>query len=380
MWLIFEIIVVSFLVVRFLVTLFNFMDQPLLYLKTKNFKKGWSDGSLENNELKVSILIPARNEADNIGQLLDNLISLSDLKYFTYEILVLDDQSEDATAAIVDQYVRLYPKVRLIKGLTLPTGWTGKNWACHQLAISAKGQYLLFLDADVRLKDEAIVKSIYRVKYLNISLLSLFPQQITKSWGEKLVVPLMHFLLINLLPLRLVRTSKYSSLAAANGQFMLFESNVYNQYYFHEKVKSSVLDDVQIIRFAKRQKLKVEVLLGNRLVFCRMYHSGREAVNGFSKNLFAGFQYNVYGFLIYFLLIFWLWIPIITLSGGVILLICCILIVLERSMISSLSGQSLVSNLILHPVQMATYAYIGFQSMILHFTGTTTWKGRTIPK
>ncbi len=359
------------MVIRFCVTFYNLVTYPVLP-KESNCTFDKSQNTL------LSILIPARNEEKNIENLLQNLIELSDLETIYFEIIVLNDHSTDNTAQIVTRFSAQNSKIKLVNGSSLPKGWLGKNWACHQLAEIGKGNFYIFLDADVQLSTGAISSSIARMHTYNLDLLSLFPQQKMHSFGEQQIVPLMHYLLLNLLPLRLVRTSPLPPLSAANGQFMLFKASIYRQYLFHKKVKNNVLDDVNIMRFAKESKLKTEVLLGNNQVFCRMYTSGYEAFNGFSKNLFLGFGKNAIGFQLYFLLIFWLWLPFWLWVDWRLSVLSFILIAVQNIFISILANQNSFRNLIFHPFQMILYTFIGLNSMYIHLTNRVEWKGRKV--
>src|SRR5690606_3318078 len=143
-----------------------------------------------------------RNEEDNILKLLN---SIHQQDYQNIEVIILDDSSEDSTFLTVADFCQNHPKFKIIKGKKLPKGWLGKNFACHQLSEEANGDWLLFLDADEEVKNGLINNALYRMYIGKLSLLSLFTNQITLTIGEKTVVPLMHFLLLNLLPLRLVK-------------------------------------------------------------------------------------------------------------------------------------------------------------------------------
>ena len=141
------------------------------------------------------------------------------------------------------------------------------------------------------------------MKLNRLSLLSLFTDQIMFNWGERLVVPLMHFVLLNLLPLRLVRLSKNPAFSAASGQFMMFDGAHYKENQWHEQVKHQVVEDVEIMKLIKSVGFNGEALLANGFINCRMYKSFSEAVNGFSKNFLAGFNNNVLGLFLYLLLV-----------------------------------------------------------------------------
>lgn len=358
-------ILLGFLFIRFAVTCYNFLSNPVLPLVQNSQVSG-----------NISICIPARNEEKNIGILLQNLLNIDQENIL--EILVLDDASTDSTKDIIYSFSDIYPKIKYIEGKELPSNWLGKNWACHQLASYAKGDFICFLDADVSVSDHLFSSCKERFKD-NISLLSLFPEQEMKTIGERVIVPLMHFLLLNLLPLRLVKNSINPSFSAANGQCMFFKRSIYLQYQFHQLVKSNVLDDVTIMKIIKQNGLKGEVLLGNNLIFCRMYHSLKEGVNGFSKNIFNGFGNNILGFSLYFLLVCMLWIPFFLYwKSSFVSIIAIIMIVLSRVLISLMSNQNVYLNLILHPIQIVFYQYIAFRSVIGFYNNSTTWKGRKI--
>jgi glycosyltransferase involved in cell wall biosynthesis len=206
------LIVFVFLILRFTVTLFNFLSNP----KLPRIGKHYAD--------KVSILIPARNEAEDIIPL---LASIHQQDYQNYEVLILDDNSTDDTYKICAVFCAKHPRFKLIKGRALPAGWLGKNYACHQLAQHATGDFYLFLDADEQVQNGLINSAVHRMKLRGLSLLSLFTNQTMRSVGEEMVVPLMHYILLNLLPLRLVYLLKTAALSAASGQFMLFDAAGY---------------------------------------------------------------------------------------------------------------------------------------------------------
>lgn len=356
-------VVFFFLIVRFAVTLFNFISNPKL-----------PPSAVSYNDL-VSILIPARNEADNILSLLQS-IKIQDYK--NVEVIVLDDNSSDDTFAICEKFSSWDSRFRTIHGQQLASGWLGKNYACHQLADAAKGKYLLYLDADEVVADGLINSALHRMKQGKLTLLSLFTNQVMLSIGERLVVPLMHFLLLNSLPLRLVRLSGNPSLSAASGQFMLFESASYHAHQWHAQVKDKVVEDVEIMKLVKAYQYKGEALLANGYIACRMYKSFSEAVDGFSKNLLAGFNYNIAGLVCYLLLIIVGPVFILLYLNYSLLLFAISLIILTRIMISLASGQNVFWNIFLHPLQMFSLVLISVISIKRHIARKTNWKGRTI--
>ncbi len=356
-------IILIFSAVQFLTVLANLVfRQKLKYTNVKN------------NPF-VSVLIPARNEENNIANIINDLQQQT---YKNLEIIIFDDKSIDKTASIVKDKLNNNNRIKLIQSKELPNNWLGKNWACHNLAQKAKGDYLLFLDADVRLKPDLIVRTVaYSQKY-NLSLLSIFPKQIMKSTGEKLTVPLMHFILTTLLPLILVKKSPFVSHSAANGQFMLFHSKDYHKYLPHQVFKSHKVEDIKISRFYKSEKRTLACITGTDLISCRMYNNFKEAINGFSKNIVMFFG-NSY----FFAILFWATnilgiIPIFIYSNNLITILYCLTIILIRVFFSIVSKQNILMNLLLFVPQMVSMFIMLLKSLIYKFTKKQQWKGRYI--
>ncbi|MBC7417892.1 MAG: glycosyltransferase, partial [Pedobacter sp.] len=340
--------VLIFLVIRFSVTLFNFLSNPRLPKLFKHFSS------------IVSILIPARNEQENIIKLLS---SIKKQDYENYEVLVLDDHSEDKTYEVVSAFCSENPKFHIIKGEDLPKGWLGKNFACHQLAALGTGAFLFFIDADEEIKPGLINSLLTRMELGDLSLLSVFTNQQMYTLGEKLTVPLMHYILLNLLPLRLVKLPKNPMFAAASGQCMFFEAKNYKDNCWHKEVKGEVVEDVEVMKLVKQRGFKAEALLSNNLIYCRMYSGLREAIDGFSKNLLAGFGKNIWILLGYLALVIVGPVLLIFNFNATQLVLPITLILLSRMMICLLSGQKIIENLLLHPIQMAFFFIIAVISI-----------------
>ncbi|MBW6479556.1 MAG: glycosyltransferase family 2 protein [Bacteroidales bacterium] len=335
----------------------------------------WLKKSVTDHEPLVSVLIPARNEEKNIGKILHDLANHD---YPSLEVMVYDDLSEDKTPQIVKQIADRYENIVLIEGKPLPGGWLGKNHACHNLAMHARGKYLLFLDADVKIKNGLIRNAIAHTQNHKLKLLSIFPVQKMNSFAERLTVPVMNWILVSLLPLILTRISSRPSLSAANGQFMLFDAEVYHIENFHKTLKDQKVEDIAIFRLMKSKGYKVETLLGNDAISCRMYHSWDEAVQGFSKNVFEYFGGSrilalLFGLVTTFGFIFVIW----SLPAIYLLLYFSMAAVL-RIIVSVASRQNVFYNLILAPLQQLSFLYITFKALSLQKKKATQWKGRNI--
>lgn len=249
-------------------------------------RKYWRPGTTP----LVSVLLPARNEEHNIGLCLASLIAQD---YENFEIIVLDDCSDDATDAIATEWATRHSRIRVINGAPLAEGWVGKSYACHQLAQAAKGDLLLFTDADTVHSRHSIRAGVAAMQRSGTDLLSVIPHQIMSTFWERMVLPLLHFSTFCFLPFVLVSRSSNPRFAMANGQYMLFRRNVYERIGGHAAIRSALVEDVWLSREVKRAGHKLLVLDGSEIVSCRMYRSFREIWQGFSKNLFPGFRYSI---------------------------------------------------------------------------------------
>jgi glycosyltransferase involved in cell wall biosynthesis len=338
------------------------------------FKYDLQDHNFTNNPF-ISILIPVRNEEKNIESLLTDLVTQH---YENIEIIVFDDQSEDLTAEIVTTIAETDSRIKLIRSSGLPYGWLGKNFACHSLAMQAKGAYFLFLDADVRIGKDIIRSSIaYSEKYL-LGLLSVFPEQIVITPSEKMTVPIMNYILLSLLPLPLVQWTTYRSLAAANGQFMLFNSLVYSRMNPHKHLKYCKVEDIEIVRFFKEKKIKVACLVGNESIRCRMYKRFDEAVEGFSKNIPAFFGDSFLLALMFWLITTLGFIPVFISFQVNFFVVFIVMYLLIRLFVSIASHQRIMESFIyIVPLQLVMGLII-VRAFLNKYFFHNQWKGRSI--
>ncbi len=238
----------------------------------------------------VSILLPARNEERTLDSVLQ---SLTRQEYQRIEILVLDDGSEDSTGLIAERWAETDPRIQLVRGRPLPPGWVGKSHACSQLAERARGEYLLFVDADTVHSTQSVSAAMAELKRTGAGLLTVIPRQTMETFWENTLLPLLHFSTFCFLPMPLVSWSKHPRLAMANGQFMLFRRDAYERIGGHAAVRSAMVEDVWLSRLVKANGYGLAIRDGGNVVSARMYRSLKEIWNGFSKNLFAGFSYSL---------------------------------------------------------------------------------------
>jgi hypothetical protein len=356
-------IVLAFTSVQLLVSISNLLFREKL-------KRGRVDGLP-----LVSVLIPARNEEKNISNILKDLLNQ---EYEYIEIIVFNDQSDDKTPEIVQSFIEKDNRIRLINSEGLPTGWLGKNHACHCLSRSAKGDYLLFLDSDVRVSNGIITNSVTFAIHNNLALISIFPKQILETFGEKFTVPNMNYILLSLLPLVLVRKLSFPSLAAANGQFMLFNSSIYKSFKLHEMLKSNKVEDIEIARFLKGKKQRIACLTGDKSIRCRMYSGFKDAVNGFSKNISSFFANSIIIALLFWITTTFGFIPVYMTMTVNLFILYLVAYLMVRVLISVSSEQNVYFNLLYFIPQQLSCGIFIYKAFLNRYIKDYQWKGRNV--
>lgn len=240
---------------------------------------------LSEERPSISVLIPARDEAGNIGAALKSVLAGG---YPALEIIVLDDHSTDETAAIVRELAAQHPQIRLISGAPLPEGWCGKNFALSQLATAASHDWLLFMDADVRLHREALQRLASCATPDSPALTSGVPRQVTRGFFEQLMIPLIHFVLLGFLPMQRMRRTTDPSACAAIGQLLLCRRESYLAAGGHEAVAGKIHDGMALARQFRRCGLRTDLIDATPIASCRMYASPREVWRGLVKNTHEG--------------------------------------------------------------------------------------------
>ena len=362
------LIPIVLLAVILAVTLFNIVTAPML-------KKSVGLRSRP----RVSVLIPARNEEANVGACIEGFLSQN---YDNFEIHVLNDQSTDRTGTIIEKFGEQYPEVQALQGKPLPAGWTGKNWACHQLSQYANGEILIFTDADNRPAPNAIANTVAYMQKLELGLLSAFPEKVTITLAEKLVVPVVDMFVYAGLPLWLTYLSRFPSLAAASGLWIAFTREAYQRVGGHQAVSNQIVEDVELSRLAKKGGIKILTSAGTRVVSCRMYHSFSEVWNGFSKNLFGLVGYKMIPFFILMLgLLTMCVLPYITVwfaSLRGLAIVAIVMNIVMRMVLALKYRHPFVTSVILHPFGVLLTLLIGVNSFWQVKRGRLQWKGRQI--
>jgi len=302
--------VLVFLVLRFSVTLFNFLSNP----KMGNYGRRFTD--------QVSLIIKVEREKSEADELLAS-IAAQDYKHLQ----------------IIIQY--------------------GTSPFSPE---EATGDYFLFLGANTLLKNGFIHSLIYRTKVFNLALLSVIPTQRNTGLLANCIYPLADFVLLNLFPLRLVRLINHPVFATANESCLFFDAAVYRQFKWEERIKRSASRAVEIVKMVKQEGLKADVLLGNRLI----YFGEKQLEPGFlpfSRRLMLNFSNNILAAVLYLILVIAGPIVLAIELEPALLVLPLGLIFLSRVMTSFLSAQHPVTNVLLHPLQMLALVLLLFSNI-----------------
>ena len=230
----------------------------------------------------ISAIVPARNEEAVIASCVESLALQPEIA----EILVVNDQSTDKTAAIVRGLKAKIPRLHLFETHEVPPGWVGKNNAVYLGAKEAKSPWLLFTDADAELQPGAAARALQIAQETTAALVSFSPEQITQTWYEKALIPFVYS--------RLAKHFSYDDVnnpalpaAAANGQFLMIQRDAYNSIGGHSSVASEVLEDVALAKRAKAAGFRLWFGSGQGIVRVRMYRSFHTMWQGWKKNLYV---------------------------------------------------------------------------------------------
>jgi chlorobactene glucosyltransferase len=341
-----------------------------------------------NRTPRVSVLVPARNEERNIDLCITSLLKQD---YPDFEIIVLDDHSNDRTLSILSRLAKMDSHLKIMEGRPLPAGWLGKHWACHQLDKAASGELILFVDADTQHTSDMLLDSVSALIAEHADLVTAFPREEVVTWGERLLVPVIGFGIFTFIPIHLVQKLRITALSVTIGQFMLFRRNSYDAIGGYEAVRAEIVDDMVLGRRIISRGFEWRLLDGTHHVSCRMYRSFWEAVGGFSKSLFAVFDYRI---LPYF--VGWLLVGTVFLEPAVALVSQWV-----RSPLTSMpvefAALSVMLSIILwmisyrrfkfpaylvfyYPLSLALFIMVVIRSFFQTATGTATWKDRLLDR
>ncbi|RFC45972.1 MAG: Glycosyltransferase involved in cell wall bisynthesis [Verrucomicrobia bacterium] len=332
----------------------------------------------------VSVLIPARNEEANIRAAIESVLHCEGLNF---EVLVWDDGSTDATAEIVQLLAAEDSRVGFFKGTPPPQGWAGKPFGCWSLAQAAKGDILVFMDADVRFRGgDALARMAAAFLRPELDLLSGIPWQRLGTLSEVMIIPLIHFVLLGFLPLQRMRATADPRFAAACGQLMLIRRSAYFEVGGHEITKQSFHEGIGLARAFRKAGKIADLFDASGVAVCRMYTGLGEVWRGFAKNAHEGLaspkSVLPFGLLLFFGQVF----PLLGLLSGHLdkvsgrwALLALALGFAGRGVLAFRFNQPL-AGVLLQPVAVGALLLNQWYGALRFWTGRPVgWRGRVLP-
>jgi glycosyltransferase involved in cell wall biosynthesis len=323
----------------------------------------------------VSVIIPARDEAHIIEQTVRAFLAQT---YANLEVIVVNDRSADGTGAIVRAVHD--DRLTVIDGVEPPAGWLGKPWALHQGSRAARGELLLFVDADLIYAPAAVAAAVAYLQAQDLALLSLFPHLEMHGFGEIASMPMMPMVFHTFMPTWISNHTRFARLALGGGTGNLVERDIYERSGGHEELRDAVVDDIALARLVRRHGGRTEIARAEDLVSLRMYHGVREVIDGFTKNTFSALGRNyIAGFLVVAGCVVFHILPYaLALSGDRASIATVVIISITRVILFRALRYRLDAAIFLHPVMAAIWTWIFIRSIWL--TGIRRkllWRGRT---
>jgi glycosyltransferase involved in cell wall biosynthesis len=323
----------------------------------------------------VAILLPVRNEAENIERILGELLAQENLENF--QIIVINDNSEDETASIAREFKS--PRITLLNAPTPPPGWIGKvhalDYGLTQLGTSLP-EYIVSIDADVSFRPDAISRAIATAKSLNLDFLSPYPQQIAITWPERLIQPLLQWSWMSTVLLRGAEKIPMKSTVICNGQFLVMKSQSLIRSGGFAIVSQYVLDDLELGRAFVGSGYRGVVIDGSQLAATRMYSSFSEIKAGYGKSLHRAFGGLIGALFVTLFMVLSAIVPMLYSLSGNFLAISALIAIIATRLLSAYTSSSRIRDSLLHPISALLFLYLLYYSW--SHRSQVQWKGRTI--
>ena len=320
----------------------------------------------------VGVLVPMRNEAANV----EGLVATLAAQEGSFHFYLLDDNSEDQTFELLQQFTKADSRFTVIKGAVLKDKWIGKTWALQQLFDASSEEILVSIDADVRLTNDAINKAVTALNSAQLDFISPYPRQIAKTFAERLIQPLLQWSWLTTVPLRYAEKSGQKSMAVANGQFFVVRRPALTSIGGYQSVKYAVIDDVFLARELVKNGSSGTVINGSDIAETRMYASWSQIESGYGKSLSKAFG-SIYGaiFVMAFLLATCVTPLFLGVSGNAYGWLGFAAIIGTR-VLSALKSGGRVLDSVVHPISIVALVYLTIYSYLMR--GSIQWKGRTV--
>ena len=322
----------------------------------------------------VTILAPMRNEAENVPEFISALSAQMGVR--NLRIIVINDGSTDKTAELLDTVIGNDKRFAVIDSPVQRMGWLGKVSALQAGYQAAESEYIITLDADVRLEPNAVMRAITQLERLKLDFTSPYPRQIAQTFPEKLIQPLLHWSWMSTIVLRLAEKYPRRSTAVGNGQFFVVRKSALDAIDGFTSVSNQILDDIELARSLIGAGFKGVVTEGSGIASTRMYSSLDEIRQGYGKSLWKAFGGPI-GTVIAIAFIFVTGIvPVILILNGYLIGWFIYLYIAFSREISAIRSRSNPLYAFLHPISSALLIYLIIYSW--RKRGTIQWKGRTV--
>jgi cellulose synthase/poly-beta-1,6-N-acetylglucosamine synthase-like glycosyltransferase len=322
----------------------------------------------------VTVLAPMRNEAENVPEFISALSSQMGVK--DLEIIIINDSSTDKTSDLLSLVIDGDVRFKVINSPELRDGWLGKVSALQSGFDIARGDYIITVDADVRLAPNAIMRAITQLERLNLDYISPYPRQLAFTFSEKLIQPLLHWSWMSTIVLRLAEKYPRRSTAVANGQFFLARRSALDAINGFTSVSKQILDDIELARSLVAAGYKGAVTEGSGIASTRMYSSFDEIRQGYGKSLSKAFGGEL-GTLVAIVFIFVTGIlPVLLIASGNLLGWFCYFYITFSRELSAIRSRENLLYAFLHPLSSALLIYLICYSWAKR--GTIQWKGRAV--
>ena len=352
--------------------LFFLIPLILLTIAAVNFVQIRSPKDTSELKESVGVIVPMRNEAENV----EGLVATLAAQEGSFHFYLLDDNSEDLTFELLQRFTKADQRFTVIQGAALNEKWIGKTWALQQLFDASSEEILVSIDADVRLSNDAINQAVTLMHGARLDFVSPYPRQIAQSFAERLIQPLLQCSWLTTVPLRYAESSGQKSMAVANGQFFVVRRSALESIGGYQSVKHAVIDDVFLARELVKNGSSGTVINGSDIAQTRMYASWSEIKAGYGKSLNQAFG-SIVGaiFVVAFLIATSIAPLILGLLGNPYGWLGFAAIVGTR-VLSAIKSRGKVLDSVLHPISVLALIYLIVYSYLRR--GSIQWKGRTV--
>jgi cellulose synthase/poly-beta-1,6-N-acetylglucosamine synthase-like glycosyltransferase len=329
----------------------------------------------------INVLLPCRNEANRVTPTIESLLNQEQLT--DWQLYILDDRSTDNTKSLINTLISKSTNSTLLSGSEIEVGWIGKSFALQQLYNSARtSEFTVLIDADVRLSKAAISQAIGTLQSSGLDFMSIYPRQITRSWSEYLVQPLLQWTWMTSLLLRYSERSSRRSTTVANGQFMVIRTSALTRIEGFSRVQNFVLDDIALARELKKEGFLGSVLNGVDLAECRMYENFTQLSQGYRKSLWSAFGSPIAAFAVgtLFAIAYILPLPLALLQQGWVAALSALSLAIAlmiRYGVATITRAPRTSSLF-HPLAILLLVALLALSWLDRARGTLSWSGRSL--